>query len=122
VAPIPTHSPNKSYGWKDRRFFEVNQGVTDPKAAFELELRHRVAMIKQGDVWRFTTPPDTHLAFVYFSIPYSPGIAGGNASSCPQVDVEYEGTLIPVKQLQQIYDSDHHLLIDFTNNCSVSAF
>jgi hypothetical protein len=94
VAPIPIHVLNKSNGWEDRRFFEVDQSVPDRNAWFELTRRHRVAMTKHGDVWLFPVPMDTHLAFVHFTIPYSLGIEGSNASSRPEANVEYEGTSI----------------------------
>jgi hypothetical protein len=122
VAAIPTHTANKSNGWEDRRFFEVDQSVPDPSAWFEFKLRHRQAMTRQGDVWRFPAPMDSHLAFAHYTIPSSPGIAGAIASSCPEVRIEYEGTPIPVMEVQQIYDAEKLLLITFTNHCSVPSF
>jgi hypothetical protein len=119
IAPISTHPADKSMGWEDRRFFDLSQGGLDPVTL----RRYAVSLAREADVWHFPAQTgETDRAYASYTIPYSSPVQYKQgdvmAYTCPPATVDYRGTLIKVKIVQQVFDADKQLLITFDNKCA----
>jgi hypothetical protein len=123
LATPTTHKERQSRGWEDRRFFDVDQSGGS-QVILARDGRYQLSLTKsaQDGMWHLPPEPvDHHAGTQHFIMPYRFDAVtkqmGVMMYECPPVTVDYHGTPLEVRVVQQLFDADRQLLVTFVNHC-----
>jgi len=100
--------------------FPVNQErIFAPIASGATYRDPLIFLAKENDMWSLFPGRDSQSAMMMYSVPVPTAGEKPQYYSIqfpPPVAVKYEGTLVPVRSSQQVFDTDRGLLISFSNS------